>query len=155
MFRSVGIMWTFVSIKHSSPRDVIIASTWLPCTAAHAYNHSTWAKTGELPWIYASLGWWDPKRVCTPTLLDWVVLYWWGFTSREQVFSGGDLNVSLKFLQVLIFVHRHIRYKRRLVKMTQWVKALEASPDDLSSIPGVDIAEENWHSFKLSSDLHT
>lgn len=45
------------------------------------------------------------------------------------------LNVSLKFLQVLILVHRNIRYKRRLVKTTQRVKALGATPDDLSSNP--------------------
>lgn len=39
--------------------------------------------------------------------------------------------------------------------MSQWVKALAATPDDLNLISGTHEREGEWASSKLSSDLHT
>lgn len=67
------------------------------------------------------------------------------------------LSLSLELLALLpvsiISASLCIRKKGGDGEMTEWIKVLATTPDNLSSIPGVSHRIERQH-FTLSSDLH-
>lgn len=48
----------------------------------------------------------------------------------------------------------HKKYVHRIREVAQWVKALIAQADDLSSMPRINMVKERSHSYKSSFDHH-
>lgn len=124
--------------------------------------HSSW-QTPLLSWVgcpmsgrvKAALCFHDlPSQTCPPDLASTCPSAVPGLAAQEgeckdQTFMPlwGHCALRTEFLSAQFCLHKRLIFWTS--KVAQWVKALAAKPEDLSSVPGTHMV-----SCKLSSDLH-